>query len=69
MPRTLARLAGLTVTGRFDERFAPAGEVSELISQAEQALANGDRARADALLMRVKAVDPEHPRILNEDGA
>ena len=44
----------------------PAGEVSELISQAEQALANGDRARADALLMRVKAVDPEHPAILNE---
>ena len=43
----------------------PAGEVSELISQAEQALANGDRARADALLMRVKAVDPEHPAILN----
>jgi len=43
-----------------------AGEVSELISQAERALANGDRARADALLMRVKALDPEHPAILNE---
>ncbi len=43
-----------------------AGEVSELISQAERALASGDRARADALLMRVKAVDPEHPAILNE---
>jgi len=43
-----------------------AGEVSELISQAERALANGDRARADALLMRVKAIDPEHPAILNE---
>jgi len=45
---------------------APDGEVSELISQAERALANGDRARADALLMRVKAIDPEHPAILNE---
>src|ERR1700754_3561743 len=45
---------------------APDGEVSELISQAERALAAGDRARADALLMRVKAVDPEHPAILNE---
>ena len=45
---------------------AQAGEVSELISQAEQALAKGDRARADALLMRVKAIDPEHPAILNE---
>jgi aspartate beta-hydroxylase len=44
----------------------PAGEVDELISQAERALANGDRARADALLMRVKAVDPGHPAILNE---
>lgn len=43
-----------------------AGEVSELISQAEHALANGDRARADALLIRVRAVDPEHPAILNE---
>jgi aspartate beta-hydroxylase len=41
-------------------------EVSELISQAEQALASGDRAGADALLMRVKAIDPEHPAILNE---
>lgn len=43
-----------------------AGEISELISQAERALASGDRARADALLMRVRAVDPEHPAILNE---
>ena len=42
------------------------GEVGELISQAERALASGDRARADALLLRVKAVDPEHPAILNE---
>jgi aspartate beta-hydroxylase len=41
-------------------------EVSELISQAERALASGDRAGADALLMRVKAIDPEHPAILNE---
>jgi aspartyl/asparaginyl beta-hydroxylase (cupin superfamily) len=43
-----------------------ASEVSELIAHAERALANGDRARADALLLRVKAVDPEHPAILNE---
>jgi aspartyl/asparaginyl beta-hydroxylase (cupin superfamily) len=43
-----------------------ASAVSELISQAERALASGDRARADALLLRVKAVDPEHPAILNE---
>ena len=43
-----------------------AEEISQLISQAEQALASGDRARADALLGRVKAVDPEHPAILNE---
>jgi aspartyl/asparaginyl beta-hydroxylase (cupin superfamily) len=55
MPRTLARLLP-TVT--------PSTE--ELISQAERALASGDRARADALLLRVKAVDPEHPVILNE---
>jgi aspartate beta-hydroxylase len=43
-----------------------ASDVSELISQAERALASGDRSRADALLMRVKAVDPEHPAILNQ---
>jgi aspartyl/asparaginyl beta-hydroxylase (cupin superfamily) len=43
-----------------------ASEVSELISQAERALATGDRARADALLTRVRAVDPQHPAILNE---
>jgi aspartyl/asparaginyl beta-hydroxylase (cupin superfamily) len=43
-----------------------AGEVGELISQAERALANGDRARADALLVRLKSLDPEHPAILNE---
>jgi len=43
-----------------------ASEVGELISQAERALAGGDRARADALLMRVKALDPEHPALLNE---
>jgi aspartyl/asparaginyl beta-hydroxylase (cupin superfamily) len=44
----------------------PASEVGELISQAERALASGDRARADALLLRVKAIDPEHPAILND---
>lgn len=44
----------------------PASEVGELISQAERALAGGDRARADALLLRVKAIDPEHPAILND---
>jgi aspartyl/asparaginyl beta-hydroxylase (cupin superfamily) len=43
-----------------------ASEVGELISQAERALASGDRARADALLLRVKSIDPEHPAILNE---
>ena len=43
-----------------------AGEVSELISQAERALAAGDRARADALLTRVRDIDPEHPALLNE---
>src|SRR5688572_7209126 len=43
-----------------------AGEVSELILQAERALASGDRTRADALLTRVKAADPEHPAILND---
>ena len=43
-----------------------AGEISQLISQAEHAIANGDRARADALLERVKVIDPEHPVILNE---
>jgi aspartate beta-hydroxylase len=41
-------------------------EIGELISQAEHAIANGDRARADALLERVRAADPEHPAILNE---
>jgi aspartyl/asparaginyl beta-hydroxylase (cupin superfamily) len=41
-------------------------EIAELIAQAEHAIANGDRARADALLERVKAADPEHPAILNE---
>ena len=51
--------ASMSVLGR-------PSEISQLISQAEQALASGDRARADALLRRVKAVDPEHPAILNE---
>ena len=55
MPRTLARLPP-TVTPNTEE----------LISQAERALASGDRASADALLLRVRAVDPEHPVILNE---
>jgi aspartate beta-hydroxylase len=41
-------------------------QIGELIAQAEHAIANGDRARADALLERVKAADPEHPAILNE---
>ena len=43
-------------------------EIGELISQAEHAIANGDRARADALLERVRAADPEHPAILNESA-
>ena len=62
MQRTLARLTA----GRQQEIRLSASEVGELISQAERALASGERARADALLMRVKAVDPEHPAILNE---
>ncbi len=40
--------------------------IGELLAQAEHAIASGDRARADALLERVKAADPEHPAILNE---
>src|SRR4026209_2610654 len=69
MPRTLARLPRTTQIGGGEIRLsAPpaARQESELIVQADRALANGDRARADALLLRVKAVDPEHPAILNE---
>src|SRR4026209_46579 len=65
MRRTLARLpAGREQEIRLSVAQA-ASEVSELISQAERALASGDRARADALLLRVKAIDPGHPAILN----
>src|SRR4030095_7045371 len=66
MLRALARLpAGRQQEIRLSVSQA-ASEVSGLISHAEHALATGDRARADALLLRVKAVDPEHPAILNE---
>jgi len=58
----------MTLAGRRFRLSASqaASEVGELISQAERALASGDRARADALLQRVKSIDPEHPAILNE---
>lgn len=66
MPRTLARLPAGREQGIRLSVSQAAGAVSELISQAERALASGDRARADALLLRVRAVDREHPAILNE---
>jgi aspartate beta-hydroxylase len=69
MPRTLARLPADCLDVQQEIRLSAtqaSSEVSELISQAERALASGDRAHADALLMRVKALDPEHPALLNE---
>jgi aspartyl/asparaginyl beta-hydroxylase (cupin superfamily) len=65
----LCTLARLTAIRQQEIRLSAshaASEVGELISQAERALASGDRASADALLLRVKAVDPGHPAILNE---
>jgi aspartate beta-hydroxylase len=69
MWRTLARLPALIAQAQQEIRLSvsqSAAEVGELISQAERARASGDRARADALLLRVKSIDPEHPAILNE---